>query len=129
MIPWGFGVGAIIAATIYYFSGWVVLAWGAKCAACARRRKEDEEIARLGAIINDDGDLVGVDERVWLGVLQASAQERMANHSEVDPDVDRGVIDQWRAIHDAATDLLVGYDSGKYGHAPVRDEETDGEES
>ena len=27
MIPWGFGGGVMIAALVYYFSGWVVLTW------------------------------------------------------------------------------------------------------
>ena len=122
VIPWGFGVGALIAATIYYFSGWVVLAWGGKCATCAKRLKEDEEIERLGAILSDDGEVVGMEERTWLSVLQASAQERMEQHGEMDPETNRGAIDQWRAIHDAVTDLLVGYESGRYGYESERNE-------
>jgi hypothetical protein len=120
MIPWGFGVGAVIAAIVYFMTGWVFLAWADRCPLCKKRELEDAELRKMGAILDDGGDYVGMEESVWLAVLQRSALEMIENRNTIDPEFDRGAVDQWRSILDSTTDLLTGYRSGKYGYDPAR---------
>ncbi len=119
MIPWGFGGGVVIAAIVYYFTGWVVLAWSGLCAECAKRKREDREFARMGGIISADGEYLGMEEGAWLRIVRESAVELIEQRTQLDPEFDRGAVEHWRSIREAAAELLEGYDSGKYGYDPA----------
>lgn len=119
MIPWGFGGGVVIAAIVYYFTGWVVLAWSGLCSECAKRKREDREFARMGGIISADGEYLGMEEDAWLRIVKESAVELIEQREQLDPAFDRGAVERWRSIHEAAAALLDGYDSGKYGYDPA----------
>ena len=119
MIPWGFGGGAMIAALIYYFSGWIVLAWSGKCAECRRRQREQREFESMGGIISANGEYLRMEGTAWLEVIEESAREMVEQRQQMDPDFDRGSVEQWRSIREAAAELLDGYASGKYGYHPA----------
>ncbi len=109
----------MIAAMVYYFTGWIVLAWSGKCAECRRRHREERDLARMGGIFSVDGDYIGMEEDAWLNVVAESALEMIEQRQQLDADFDRGAVEQWRSIREAAADLLDGYESGRYGYDPA----------